>query len=52
MKIPEFTAEAALYEASNRYRYLGQRGGTQRPGVIPQLGGKGFKGFAGCRMIL
>ena len=50
MKIPEFTAEASLYETSSRYRSPGQRGGTQRPDIIPQRGGVGFKGHPGCEM--
>jgi hypothetical protein len=48
MKIPEFTAEASLYVASNRYRSFGQHGEGQRFGVIPQLGGPEYKGYQGC----
>jgi hypothetical protein len=36
MRIPEFTAEASLYETRNRYLSLGQMGELQS-GVIPQL---------------
>jgi len=49
MKIPEFTAEASLYETRTRYRSLRPEGGPQGT-VLPQLGGKGFKGMAGCMM--
>lgn len=50
MNLPEFTAQASLYRTSNRYRSLGQRGEPQRTVVMPQLGGKNFKGFRGCVM--
>ncbi len=50
MNIPQFTAEASLYETSNSYRSLGQRGEPQRAGVITQLGGPNYKGFEGCKM--
>lgn len=50
MKIPEFTAEASLYETSNRYRSLGHGGESRGPGLIPQIGGRGFKGLTGCIM--
>jgi hypothetical protein len=50
MHIPKFTAQASLYRTSNRYRSLGHEGGPQRADLIPQLGGKGFKGYNGCVM--
>lgn len=49
MKIPGFTAEASLNESSNRCRSLPI--GRTRPEmdvVIPQIGGREFKGFGGC----
>lgn len=49
MKIPEFTAEASLYQTSNKCRSLPfDRTSPKTNVVIPQLGGKGFKGFQGC----
>jgi hypothetical protein len=49
MKIPQFTAEASLYEASNRRRSLPfDRKSLQTNVVIPQRGGVGFKGLQGC----
>ncbi len=50
MSMPEFTAQASLYRTSNRYHSLGQRGQPQSAVVIPQLGGRGFKGYNGCVM--
>jgi hypothetical protein len=50
MKIPEFTAEASLHRTSNNYRSAAlYRASPKRTAVIPQLGGPGFKGFAGCQ---
>ena len=48
MKIPEFTAQASLYRTRNRYCSPGQRGERLRTVAIPQLGGPGFVGKAGC----
>ena len=50
MKIPGFTAEASLYkktssDSSPRRNFSA----SERAAIIPQLGGEGFKGFAGCQ---
>jgi len=50
MSMPEFTAQASLYRTSNRYHSPGQPAGPQEAVVIPQLGGRGFKGYNGCVM--
>jgi hypothetical protein len=49
MKIPRFNAEASLNRTCKNYcsPALG-RASPKRTAVIPQLGGKGFKGFEGC----
>ena len=49
MNTPGFTAGDSLYRTSNRYRSSEQGSESQR-NVIPQLGGKGFKGYQGCVM--
>jgi hypothetical protein len=50
MSIPGFTADAGLYETRNSYRSPAFNGGSSHGvGIIPQLGGRGFKGFAGCQ---
>jgi hypothetical protein len=49
MKIPEFTAAASLHRMSNNHRSPAPgRASPKRTAVIPQLGGKEFKGFSGC----
>ena len=49
MNMPRFTAQASLYRTNNRYCSLGQQGELQSTAVISQLGGRNFKGFAGCQ---
>jgi hypothetical protein len=49
MNIPGFTAAASLYRASGRIRRpRPERAAPERTAIIPQLGGKGFKGLTGC----
>jgi hypothetical protein len=53
MRIPGFSAEASLGERSSSRGYGrkapgGQRGNLQRTVLVPQLGGSGFQGKAGC----
>jgi len=50
MNLPAFTAEASLQDTSSRCRSLtSDSASPKRRVVIPQLGGRGFKGFQGCK---
>lgn len=48
--IPGFTAAASLGPTGNRYSTHANRGAGPNSVLVPQLGGKGYKGFAGCQM--
>ena len=50
MKIPEFTAYASLYRTSNNYHLPAFDHASPERTVLAQRGGKGFKGFEGCKM--
>ena len=49
MSIPGFSAAASLYKTNNRHRARVRRGEPQTAGVSPQLGGRDYKGFLGCK---
>ena len=50
MRIPKFTADASLYRTTNRYRSGGRGEKSEGTTVVPQIGGKDFKGKSGCVM--
>lgn len=50
MNTPGFTAALSLGPTGRRYSTHANRGDGQRTVLVPQLGGKGYKGFAGCQM--
>ncbi len=48
LNMPGFNAHASLYSPGKHYRPAGSEPQGQGHSLVPQLGGKGFKGFNGC----